>query len=263
METVSAIPLGIADQAQEPDSARLERALHWQAEARRPWRSIWVSIVLHAFLVLPSFLAAILGAEPPAPPERKETVTQIFVPAPGAPPQPEKVPAANAPDLRKVPPEGPAVPDVSVNLRSLQLHFAPDVRNQLPAVIRSQHGMLALLDAEDSGIAHYLIEPPDWVAREDIVDVSGKLRILMDPPESWPIFRQIAQRYGIELRRYRASAVFDIAYRRCLQDAIHSRAVSDAKSGRVSGARLAFVADRPCGVEVLEVSLAANPPSAP
>jgi hypothetical protein len=79
----------------------------------------------------------------------------------------------------------------------------------------------------------------------------------MDPPEGWAVFRALARRDGIALDRYRAGALFDIGYRRCLQDAIGRAAEIERQGtpGRVLAARLAFAADQPCGIEVLEVSL--------
>ena len=260
---MSVDPTAAIVQGEEPDSARLERALHWNSEGHWPWKCIFASAGLHAFVLLPGLLVGLLVAEEPRPEPAKETITQIFVPAPSAPPEPASPPAAGRLESLPPPQEGPAVPEVAVDLRSMELAFAADVGNQLPDVIRSQRGMLALLDKDDAGIARYLIQPPGWEAREEIVDVSSKLRILMDPPQKWPVFREVAERYGIDLTRYRASAVFDIGYRRCLQDAIRSRAAAEAKaSGRVLTARLAFRTDRPCGIEVLEVSLATNPPEA-
>ena len=52
--------------------------------------------------------------------------------------------------------------------------------------------------------------------------------------------------------------MFDAAFRRCLQDAIRDRALSVAPrvDVRVTSAKLAFALQRPCGIEVVEVSLA-------
>jgi hypothetical protein len=81
----------------------------------------------------------------------------------------------------------------------------------------------------------------------------------MDPPEAWAVFREIASRYGIDLKHYRAGALFDIGYRRCLQDAI-GRAAALQQTGtpsRVLATKLAFATGQPCGIDVLEVSLGA------
>jgi hypothetical protein len=156
------------------------------------------------------------------------------------------------------PPESRAeFPKSTINLSAIQLRFANDVGGRLPDVLRQQHGMLALLDKEDPTIARYLFQPPAWERGDDVVDVSSMLCLWMDPPEGWAVFRSLSRRYGIALNRYRAGALFDIGYRRCLQDAI-GRASEIKRPGtpaRVLAARLAFAADRPCGIEVLEVSL--------
>jgi hypothetical protein len=153
-----------------------------------------------------------------------------------------------------------AVSELAVDLTSIR--FADDVAGQLPEVVRRNGGALALLDKEDRTIARYILQPPSWEAQGVIRDVSRKLRLCMDPPQKWEVFRTVAERYGIDLDRYRACAMFDAAYGRCLQDAIRSRALSGAShsAGRVSSATLAFSIDRPCGIEVLEVSIATDAP---
>ena len=111
---------------------------------------------------------------------------------------------------------------------------------------------------DDPAIARYILQPPSWDAQEGFQDISRKFRLTMTPSSRWKVFREAAGRYGIDLNRYPACAVFDGAYRRCLMDAIRSRAWLDApgSEGRVSFARLAFAAGSPCGVRVLEVKLA-------
>jgi hypothetical protein len=192
-------------------------------------------------------------------PVAEQILTQVFVPSPTTP-APSVRPTDPLPGpLGPVPLETPAaaVSPVTVDLSAISLSFPADVRNQLPAVVRAQGGVLALLDKDNRAIARYIFRPPDWRAEETTTDVTGKLRMLMDPPQEWPVFREIAARDGLDLDAFLACAIFDISYRRCLQSAIRSR-VPATFSGHVSAARLAFRADRPCGVEVLDVSLAAD-----
>jgi hypothetical protein len=170
---------------------------------------------------------------------------------------PLPVPATVHPEALPEPARG-AFPEAHLDLSAIQVSFADDAVGQLPAVLRNQHGMLALLDRDDTTVTQYVFRPPAWEMRDAIMDVSANLRIRMDPPEKWALWREIQARYGIVLERYQAFAVFNIGYRVCLIDAIRERALSRGlrPGGRVSAVRLAFTADRPCGIEVLEVSFA-------
>ena len=152
-------------------------------------------------------------------------------------------------------------PKSAPSLSAIQLDFDDDVGGRLPEVVRQEHGTLALLDKENPDIAHYLFQPPAWEPRNAVVDVSARLRLWMDPPEKWALFRSLAHSYGIALDQFRAGALFDVSYGRCLQDAI-GRAAEIRHPGvraRVLEARLRFAVDRPCGIEVVEVTLAKNP----
>jgi len=244
-------------------SVHLERALYGEPAETRSRKGPAASLILHGlaiFYLLPGAAGTreIQAAKP------EPQAIPIFVPAPvaGEPPRPRnEAPALRAglPPVIQAPVE--ATPDVAVDLSTIQLSFADDVPNQLPDVVQAQHGRLALLDKEDQNIARYIFQPPDWQVREAITDVSGQLRLLMDPPQKWSIFRTLAERYGIALDRYQASAIFDVRYRECIQAAIRRRALAGSAPlhARVSAARLAFAARSACGVEVLEVSVAANP----
>jgi hypothetical protein len=184
-------------------------------------------------------------------------LAQIFVPPSSDSPSDRSVPSLPG-KLDSVALEVPAiVSPVAVDLSAIRWSFPADVGNHLPAVVAAQGGVLALLDKDNRDIARYIFRPPDWPAEETTIDVTGRLRILMDPPQKWPVFREIAARYGLDLDAFRACAIFDMSYRRCLQTGIRGR-VPATFSGHVSAARLAFRADRPCGVEVLDVSLAAD-----
>jgi hypothetical protein len=241
-----------------PDAV-LERALRLEIAGYWPWNSAVWSLVLHAVFVFCFYLAVYWGVSQSEPPAARHVLAQIFVPAPGDAPPPERPPSVLPGNLDSVPLGTPAaaVSPVAVDLSAIRLSFPADVGNHLPAVVAAQGGVLALLDKDNQTIARYVFRPPDWRAEETTTDVTGTLRILMDPPHKWPVFREISARYGLDLEAFRACAIFDMSYRRCLQGAIRGR-VPATFSGHVSAARLAFRADRPCGVEVLDVSLAAD-----
>jgi len=246
------------------DSQALVRALSWQVPGFRPWRGLAGSALLHALLALPFIGAAIsfIPARASGPPP-KTIAMPLFTPGKGdSPPQRRRIAMPPVLSLRATAPLAasmPELPDMKIDLNSIRLSFAPDLRNELPQVVQDQHGMLALLDKEDRTVAHCLVRPPAWEMEEKIQDVSRSLRILMDPPEKWVVFRNVAKKYGIDLSRYQACALFDLGFRHCLKNAILAKAsAAPAHSGRVRSARLAIAADRPCGIEVLEVSFAAN-----
>jgi hypothetical protein len=233
--------------------AALYRALTLEATGSPPWRGWGISIAGHAFFLLP-LLVGLPRGDREALLKKQESVTRIFVPLPGTPARLPRPPIAKLKPTRVE--EAPAAASlVSVDLSEIGLSFSPDVRSQLPAVVEMHGGALALLDKENPSVARYILRPPLWRAEPVTADVTGKLRLLMDPPEDWPVLRQIAQREGIDLSEYLASALFDISYRKCLQEAIRDRIPARA-SGRVSSASLRFNSDRACGVEALQVSLA-------
>ena len=238
--------------------AILERALRLELAGYWPWKSAVWAVLIHAALGLPLCLAMFWGGDQTSPPAARQILTQVFVPSPGAATA-GRTDAFSSGTLDSVPLEVPAAAAsrVTVELSAMGLSFPADVGNHLPAVVAAQGGVLALLDKDNRAIARYIFRPPDWQAEETTTDVSGRLRLLMDPPEKWPVFREIAARYGLDLNAYLACAIFDISYRHCLQSAIRGR-VPATFSGHVSAARLAFRADLPCGVEVLDVSLAAD-----
>lgn len=241
----------------------LERALYGEGAACRSRKGFFISLILHSFpalLVFPGFSAGDEVREA----KSLQTAVPIFVPAVTEYAHvlhntPYPTLGQLLPPVLQLPVGGN--PDLTVDLSAIQLSFADDVQNQLPTVVRAQHGQLMLLDKEDRSIARYIFQPPGWEVHEVITDISSQLRILMDPPEKWALLRRLAERYGIALENYQASAVFDVSYGRCLQAAIrrHAQLASTASGARVSAARLAFANDMPCGVEVLEVSLAAQP----
>jgi hypothetical protein len=242
---------------------RLERALLWRAGGGFPARSVTWSLLCQALAAwawcaaLPLGPGVEGGSDGTPPPQ----ATIVFVAPPTAASRPVvRWPAFPAP--RSVPePESGVWPEALPNLSGIQLQFADDVEGRLPDVLQRYHGELALLSQDDPAIALYLFDPPAWKVRETAVDVSSKLCLWMDPPERWALFRTLAQRYGVALDRYRAGALFDIGYRRCLQNAVADAAGRQRPGAlaEVLGARLAFAVDRPCGVEVKEVSLGNGP----
>jgi hypothetical protein len=243
---------------EDTDILVLERALNWRAAPPLPWNCIASSLSLHV-IALALSLAVLPGPflEAPHTADASQAAVQRFVPlAFPAPPVTSKVVLGAAGRLDSPPIEAPDIAEskVAVNLNSIKLSFALDLRNQLPGVVEAQHGMLALLDKEDLGIAHYLMQPPEWKPRPVLQDISRNLRFRMDPAVKWLVFREAAGRYGINLDQYIACAVFDAAFGRCLKAAIESK-VPPGAAGSVSMARLAFAADQPCGIEVLYVQL--------
>ena len=244
----------------DADILLLERALNWRAAPALPWKSIAGSLAMHA-IALALFVSAFAGPLVEAlAPTKREASAQRFVPL--VYPAPPHSQAVLAPGglLASPPIELPdaAISKVTVNLNSIRLSIALDVRNQLPGVVAAQHGMLALLDKDDLDIARYLIEPPEWKPRATTQDISRSLRFRMDPPGKWPVFREAAARYGIDLNQFIGCAVFDAEFGRCLKDAIRSRSRPDAP-GPVSSVRLAFAAGQACGIEVSDVRYAARP----
>jgi hypothetical protein len=250
----------------EEDILALERALSWRAAPPLPWNSLAGSLAIHlmAVILLLSTFAGPLGES--AVSRSAQTVPQSFVPlAFPTPPPPERALLQTAGRLDPPPaelPDAASSSNVTVNLNAIQLSIAPDVRNQLPGVVEAQHGMLALLDKDDLGVARYLMQPPGWRPRAGMTDISRRLRFKMDPPRKWPVFREVAERYGIDVDRFVGCAVFDAAFGRCLKAAIRNR-LSPGAAGPVSSVRLAFAADHACGIEVLEVSLAGKPAPKP
>jgi hypothetical protein len=244
-------------------SVQLERALLWHVPGACPVRC-WGGSLLGQALVLWAAVALVLPpwheGKPVAAPSRGAVA--LFT-APSLPaPSPKRTVAMTPGSLSPAPPESASgFPRPKPNLSAMELRFELDVQGRLPETLRQQHGLLALLDKEDPSIARYLFEAPQWKSLEAGVDVSSMLCLWMDPPEAWSVLREIARRDGIRLDRYRAAALFDIGYRKCLQDAIASApgGVPPGVSAQIRGARLAFAADRPCGVAVLEVSYGERP----
>jgi hypothetical protein len=236
--------------------------MEWEATTHLPDKRLLAGILVQVVLLSPWLAPALPNAAEGSGPAPYETAVPIFAPPPSSspmPPPPTPAPSTLSMHVRLELPST-AIPVLAVDLNAMRLSFADDVGGQLPEVVRKNGGVLALLDKEDRAIALYILEPPSWEVQAVIRDVSRKLRLDMDPPRKWAVFRTAAERYGVDVDRYQACAIFDAAYRRCLQDAIRSRALSGApdSAGRVSSARLAFAADRPCGIEVLEVSLATD-----
>ena len=253
-------PLPVHGSSTGDEAPQLLRAMEWDPTGQLCKRLL-IGTLIHVALMAPWLLSLPPNAAEDSRPARYDTAVPIF-----APPASALIPRT----LTLAPPGlpmrvehdliGAAVQELTMDLTAMKLSFADDVGAQLPEVVRKNGGALALLDKNDPTIARYTLQPPFWEVQEGIRDVSRKLRLAMDPPQKWAVFRNAAERYGLDLDRYQACAMFDAAYSRCLQDAIRTRALSGAphSAGRISSARLAFVADRACGIEVLEVTLATN-----
>jgi hypothetical protein len=251
-------------QSEEDGFDALDRALKWESGGRRPWRSYGASSALHALaLVLSSVFIRLVALSVP---DSQRTILTTIDFEPGEVYAVPQRPTARAilTSLQRGSSETADAtvheqPEVRVDLGTVRITFAADSRHQLPQVVEDQQGMLALLDRKDTTIAHYLVQPPDWAAHEGVEDISRNLRVFMDPPEEWAVFRKLAIDQGINLSLYQASALFDDTFRHCLKNAIISKASSQpGRSGNVLSARLAVVASQPCGIEVLEVSFAAH-----
>jgi hypothetical protein len=244
-----------ARQSVESVSGIPERAFEWEASRPVSWRCCGASLLLHLLALLPW-----LPAGQPAGPPKELRAQAIFRPAPGEAPAPRvarlvPVPANPVP----LPEPGVAAERVHVDTATIQLSFAPDARGEAPQMVQSQHGVLALLDRDDASLTRYLLEPPDWRPRESVRDVSLYFEIRMSPPEKWQVFRDAARRDGIDLDRYRACALFEPSFQRCIKQAILEWAANNPnRSGNVTSAKLAIAAGRPCGVEVIEVSFASR-----
>lgn len=239
---------------------RLERALSWRIAGGCPARPLAWALLCQALATwaLWSDISTARGDRTTG--RRPPTATRVFTPPSEAAVRTAQRAALLAPGMTAAPERHGDFPNTVPDLSAIELRFADDVGGKLPDVVQRQNGMLALLDKDDPTIARYLFRPPDWEARKDVVDVSSMLCLWMDPPERWAVFRGLASRYGISLGGYRAGALFDISYRRCLQEAIAREAEIErpGSPARVVTARLAFAADQPCGIRVLEVSLGKN-----
>ena len=208
-----------------------------------------------------SSAAPLAAAKPlPAPAKPKPSVQAAAKPAQAAQPRIQQPDSLRASPQLRLPEPGPAPPsqEVRVDMNSIQLSFADDVTNQLPGVVERNRGMLALIDKEDPAIARYVIEPPDWIVRETLLDVSRKVCFAMYPPQKWRLLQSVARSSGLRLDRYQVCALFESPYNQCLQEAIRSKAAAVSGGGkvRVQSARLAFEGGSHCGVAVLEVSFA-------
>jgi hypothetical protein len=238
----------------------LERALNWRAAPPLPWNSMAASLAIHMTFVV----ICLSGTSLPSgkPPDKTEStlVAHLFIPLVSPTTPRREVVLGVAGRLTLPPVEAPDAPfsTVAVNLSSIRLDFALDVGNQLPDVVAAQHGMLALVDRQDVGLALYILEPPEWKLRPTNMDISRKFKFWMDPPGKWPVFSNAANHDGIDLGQYIACAVFDAAFSMCLRREIQSH-VAPGATGSVSIVTLAFAADRACGIEVREVRLAPQP----
>ena len=139
-----------------------------------------------------------------------------------------------------------------VDMNSIEISVQDDT-NELPEVVRQQGRVLALVERGDQSIAHYIFEPPDWIMRDQIVDVSGRIRFAMIPPSRWELLRSLAGSHSIEMEKYQVDALFDSGYARCLEQEIRKRADLSSNQGRVRAAVLAFTSSRGCGIDVVNL----------
>jgi hypothetical protein len=195
----------------------------------------------------------------------REAFIPVFTPSLSSAPVPPKLAVSASGPAKGITQErlDTAAPELAVDLTAIKIEVADDPDEQLPEVVRQYGGMLALLDKEDQTVARYVLEPPSWELQEGFRDVSGGYCFDLIPPRRWAVLRKAAERHDVVLGRFKAYAVFDVSYGRCLKNAIRRQALLDApgSAGRVSFARVAFAPGNPCGIKVLgtrmrEVSLA-------
>lgn len=246
---------------EEPNPIRALRDYSSPTSAA-PWPYFACSALLHGLVLLLPLLVSIQWVRTrQEPPPQPTTTVRVFIPKP-APPEDRRVisPTAATNPVPAAATSPAPIEKVPVDMGSIELSFATDTSNQLPEVIRQQRGVLALVDKSDPTIARYVFEPPQWVFHPGIVDISDKVRFAMYPPERWSAVNELAAEHGLHLDQFEVCALFETNYTSCLRDAISLRATSDRRSAgtRVTAARLAFSAASPCGVDVLEVSFAAN-----
>jgi hypothetical protein len=247
----------------DPEFAAIPEFLACPGSAHAvPWRGLLLSGFGHLVFLLLPLLAALQIARSPRPSTPRRSSVQVFLPKQLLPQERHLNRNISFQDAAIHPPLSALAPPakVAVDMSSIEISFAEDVANQLPEVIRKQRGVLALVDKTDSNIAHYLFEPPQWVFRSEIVDISDKVRFAMYPPEKWAVVSALAAEHGLQLDQFEVCALFETDYTSCLRDAIGVRAAGDPKGAgaRVKAARLAFAAASPCGIDVLEVSFAVN-----
>ena len=242
---------------------KLRGALEWEATGKPPYKSLSICATLQFILIFCPLLPFNFGeSADETPPVKRESVVPLFMPVTSVQQKPNPM-IQPSPELivRQIPePQSSAPSELAIDLSSLELSFADDISGFLPEVVRKYGGELALLDLQDKTIARYLMKPPYWEAQECVRDVSRRFRLIMEPSRKWEVFRMIAEKSGVDLAQYQASALFDAVFRRCLQSAIRDRALSGPRQTEihVTSARLAFAPNQPCGVEVLEVTLAPN-----
>ena len=191
----------------------------------------------------------------PQKPARTTKTTVLYMPRarPQVPPPPQSSPPRTG---RRVPRvlEDPALPaaKVKLDMRAIEISVEDDT-SELPAVVRQQNGMLALLEVDDPRFARYTFAPPDWHMQEGVVDVSRKIRFSMSPVSQWPLVESLVVGSGIKMERYQMNALFDSDFARCLEQEIRNHAGISTGSGRVHVVRLAFNSSRSCGIDVLNV----------
>jgi hypothetical protein len=245
------------------DDPRIVLALREVTEPRsRRWNFFVHGCAVECFLILLALLSDTdfgMRAQKPAKPDRRKQTTVLYIPRvkpPASQARATPPPPKNALATRHIPqvldPQYPPV-KVKIDLSAIEISVADDVDNQLPAVVRQQNGMLALLEVDDPKFARYTFTPPDWRMEEGVQDVSRKIRFSMTPLSRWPMVESLIAGGGISLQRYRVDALFDSDFSRCLEQEIRNHANAATGSGRVHTVQLAFNSSRSCGIDVLNV----------
>jgi hypothetical protein len=236
------------------DDPRIVLVLRWATE---PPPAPWIPFLIGCSAFAIGMGVLTVGAldfspevlHPPGP------VTHLFIPPPRTVNQVRQPPVlktqAKAPGPIQDPVDLPLARG-RVDMNSIEISVRDDT-NELPEVVRQQGGVLALVERGDQSIAHYIFEPPDWTMRDQIVDVSGRIRFAMIPPSRWELLRSLAGSHSIEMEKYQVDALFDSGYARCLEREIRKRADLSPNPGRVRAAVLVFTSSRSCGIDVVNV----------
>jgi hypothetical protein len=231
---------------------------------RRSWPALLISLFLHSLTILPLSFIASGGSNAT---ENSQHVVKLFVATPQTTDThlPSSFRPAISPDIQiPLPHRAEADPynaEVPIDMNSIQLSVAEDLTNALPEVVRLNGGMFALAPKADPEFTEYVIDPPDWLLRKSVFDISGKVAFSMYPPEKWDFLRSVALTNTIQLDDYQASALFDATYTRCIRDTIRAwmRGKMPTPNGRIVTVRLSFSAGSECGIKILGVEFAHKP----
>jgi hypothetical protein len=230
---------------------------------KRPWPAFLISLLLHSLTILISTLSFFSSDGPKASEYNQRVVTLLVAsPQPIETHLPSPLRLAISRDIDIASQHradvDPYRVEVPIDMNSIQLSVAEDVANALPEVVRLNGGVFALATKADPGFTQYVIDPPDWIVRKSVFDISGKVVFSMYPPQKWELLRSVALTNAIQLDDYQASALFDATYLRCIRETIRAwvRRMIPKPNGRIVTVRLSFSAESECGIKILGVEFA-------